>query len=157
MRELVLSHRLHLFHPDSHGRPASARGLAAAGSPAGVAADRPPQPPSHLHKSPPDLGAAEAVDVEVKGKVDQLQVVGDGAKDLEAQVAVKPGRVEDGEYSGRGGAADKQDHDGDEDEDEHPLLGALQRAVLVATTFVVMVVVAMLLGLHGIVNRGALG
>ena len=100
MRELVLSHRLHLFYPDSHGRPASARGLAAAGSPAGVAADRPPQPPSHLHKSPPDLGAAEAVDVEVKGKVDQLQVVGDGAKDLEAQVAVEPRSLDGGREGG---------------------------------------------------------
>jgi len=47
-------------------------------------------------------------------------------------VAVELRRVEDGEHGGGRGAAHEEHHDGDEYDDQHALLRALQRAVLVA-------------------------
>ena len=80
------------------------------------------------HKGPPDLGAAEAVDVEVEGEVEELEVVGHGPEHLEAEVLVELDRVEDGEDRGGRRAAHKQHHDRDQDNYEHPLLGTLEGA-----------------------------
>ncbi len=96
---------LHLLNSDRNGRSALSAGRVrrrfseAAVSPA-RAADRPPQPRPHLHERAANLRAAQAIDVEVEREVEQLQVVGDGAKDLEAEVAVELRRVEDGEHGG---------------------------------------------------------
>ena len=40
-------------------------------------------------------------------------------------------RVEDAEHSGRGGADNEEDDDGDQDNNEHPLLGVLENLLAV--------------------------
>ena len=45
---------------------------------------------------------------------------------LKAKVVIKLARVEDAEDGCRCGAADEEDDDGDEHQDQHPLLRALQ-------------------------------
>ena len=79
------------------------------------------------HECAPDLRAAQTVDVEIEGKVEQLEIVCDGPEGLKPEMLVEVGGDEDGEDGGGRGAEDEQQHDGDQDEDQHPLLRALQR------------------------------
>ena len=79
------------------------------------------------HECAPNLCAAQTVDVEIEGKVEQLEVVCDGPEGLKPEMLVEVGGDEDGEDGGGRGAEHEQQHDGDQDEDQHPLLRALQR------------------------------
>ena len=74
------------------------------------------------HEGAPDLRAAQAVDVEVEGEVEELEVVGDGAEDLEAEVLVLLDGVEHGEHRGGRGADHEQHNDRDQDNHQHTLL-----------------------------------
>ena len=64
-----------------------------------------------------DLGATEAVNVEIESKVHQLEIVWDRSEYLESEIAIKGGREHDGEEGRGGGAAHEQNHDGDQHQD----------------------------------------
>ncbi len=81
-----------------------------------------------VDKGPADVGAAQAVDEEVQGEAEQLEVVGAGAEDGEPRPGLELIRHQDGEEGCRGGADNKQDHDCNQHDNQHPLLGVVEAA-----------------------------
>ena len=78
------------------------------------------------NKGSPNLSTAQAVNVEVESKVEQLKIVCNCTEDLEPKMLVERDREDDGEEGCWSCAADKEDHNGDENQDQHTLFWRLQ-------------------------------
>ena len=53
------------------------------------------EPEKGQDESSPDLGATKAVDVEIEGKVEKLQIVGNCPEYLESEIGAERGRKHD--------------------------------------------------------------
>ena len=70
---------------------------------------------------------ADTVDIEVQSKVKKLKIVCDCSEYLESKMLVERNRIDNGEDGCRSCAADKEDHNGDENQDQPSLFRTLKR------------------------------